>query len=158
MLQREVEWHFNTPLASHFGGAWERLIRSICRVLSSLLSEATFSEEDLITLFAEVESMNNSRPLTPISFVEDFDRPLTPKDLLVLNPNCGLPPMSNNVSDAIFPQRWRQVRHFSDLFRKQWVREYLPSLASRQKWNDRRPYVCKGDVVILKGEDMPRSQ
>ena len=158
LLQREVEWHFNTPLASHFGGAWERLIRSVRRVLSSLHSEATFSEEGLITLFAEVESIINSRPLTPISFVEDFDRPLTPNDLLVLNPDCGLPPMTNNVSGAFFPQRWRQVQHFSDLFWKRWVREYLPSLAPRQKWNDRRPNVCEGDVVILKGEDVPRSQ
>ena len=60
LLQREIEWHFNTPLASHFGGAWERLIRSVRKVMRSLPSGATFSDEGLITLLTEVESIINS--------------------------------------------------------------------------------------------------
>ena len=158
LLQREIEWHFNTPLASHFGGAWERLIRSVRKVMRSLHSGATFSDEGLITLLTEVESIINSRPLTPISFVEDFDRPLTPKDLLVLQPDSGLPPVITRDSDTFFPQRWRHIQHYSDLFWKRWVKEYLPSLVPRQKWYDAKPNVRKGDIVILKNEDMPRSQ
>ena len=34
LVQKEVDWHFNTPLASRFGGSWERLIRSVRKVLT----------------------------------------------------------------------------------------------------------------------------
>ena len=158
LLQREIEWHFNTPLASHFGGAWERLIRSVRKVMRSLHSGATFSDEGFITLLTEVESIINSRPLTPISTVEDFDRPLTPKDLLVLQPDSGLPPVITRDSDTFFLQRWRHIQHYSDLFWKRLVKEYLPSLVPRQKWYDAKPNVRKGDIVILKNEVMPRFQ
>ena len=79
-------------MASHFGGAWERLIRSVRRVLSGIAPETTFSEERLSTFFVEVESILNSRPLTPFSFVDALDRPLTPKDLLLLSAEKELPP------------------------------------------------------------------
>ena len=38
LAKRGIEWTFNTPGASHHGGAWERLIRSTRRILDSLLS------------------------------------------------------------------------------------------------------------------------
>ena len=158
LLQREIDWHFNTPRASHFGGAWERLIRSVRKVLRSLYSDATFSEEGLTTLLTEVESVINSRPLTPISFVDGFERPLTPKDLLVLRPDCGLPPVVTKDSDLFFPRRWRHVQRYADLFWKRWVKEYLPSLVPRQKWLDSKPNVRIGNVVILKNDETPRSQ
>ena len=158
LLQREIDWHFNTPRVSHFGGAWERLIRSVRKVLRSLYSDATFSEEGLTTLLTEVESVINSRPLTPISFVDGFERPLTPKDLLVLRPDCGLPPVVTKDSDLFFPQRWRHVQRYADLFWKRWVKEYLPSLVPRQKWLDSKPNVRIGNVVILKNDETPRSQ
>ena len=56
-LQQKIDWDFNTPRASHFDGAWESLIRSVRKVLRSLHSDATFSEEGLITLLTEVESI-----------------------------------------------------------------------------------------------------
>ena len=149
LLQREIDWYFNTPRASHFGGAWERLIRSVRKILRSLYSDATLSEEGLTTLLTEVESVINSRPLTPISLVDGFERPLTPKDLLVLRPDCGLPLVTKD-SDLFFPQRWRHVQRYADLFWKRWVKEYLPSLVPRQKWFNSKPNVRIGNVVILK--------
>ena len=100
LLQKEIEWHFNAPLASHFGGSWERLIRSVRKVLHSISTETTFSEEGLATLFVEVEGIVNSRPLTPLSFVDGLDKPLTPKDLLMICPDSGLPPVDSSSTDA----------------------------------------------------------
>ena len=39
LTQRGIEWKFNPPAASHQGGVWERLIRSIRRILHSLIGE-----------------------------------------------------------------------------------------------------------------------
>ena len=63
LVQRNVKWNFNVPRASHHGGVWERLIRSIRKVLSGLCKEQILTDESLATLLCEVESILNSRPL-----------------------------------------------------------------------------------------------
>jgi hypothetical protein len=47
------------------GGAWERLIRSVKRILKSMLDEQLVNDETLATTMAEVEAIVNSRPVTP---------------------------------------------------------------------------------------------
>jgi transposase InsO family protein len=66
MIQRHIQWEFNPPSASHFGGVWERLIRSVRKVLYSVMHEQNIhlSDEGLVTLFCEVESILNGRPIT----------------------------------------------------------------------------------------------
>ena len=68
--QKDINWHFNPPRASHSGGAWERLVKSVKKVLTSLAPKTTvFTDEGLSTLFVEVEAIVNSLPLFPVSFV-----------------------------------------------------------------------------------------
>jgi hypothetical protein len=59
-------WKKNPPFASHIGRVWERQIRSVRAVLSSLLKNyGNVPDEELFyTLLAEVEDIVNSRPLT----------------------------------------------------------------------------------------------
>ena len=99
LKQKEIDWHFNTPTPSNFGGSRERLIRSIRRVLTSLTSKTKFSQEGLITLLVEVKSILNDRPSTPVSFVENLQGLSTPKDLLLLCPGSGLSPTSTDNTD-----------------------------------------------------------
>ena len=158
LLQNEIEWSYNTPLASHFGGCWERLIRSVRRTMASFMPGATFTEEGLVTLFAEAEAIINSRPLTPVSFVDELERPLSLNDLLVLRPDVGLPPARTTDSDLVASKSWRQVQAHADLFWKRWVREYLPTLRIRSKWHDVKRNVSVDDVVIVVDESTPRSR
>ena len=91
LQQKEIDWHFNTPTASHFEGVWERLIRSVRKVLGSITGQAVFTDESLSALLVEVENVWNSRPLTPESFVDGSHKPLTTNDFLMVCPDSGLP-------------------------------------------------------------------
>ena len=51
MLERGINWTFNPPGASHPGGVWERMIRSVRWVL---LHQQTVTDEGLQTLFCEI--------------------------------------------------------------------------------------------------------
>ena len=87
-----VQWLFNPPEANHQGGIWERMIRSIRKILGTLLKEQLVKDETLSTLLCEVEKILNDRPLTPISDHPDDPEPLTPNKLLLLKSNSFLPP------------------------------------------------------------------
>ena len=131
LLQKDIKWHFNAPFASHFGGSWERLIRSVHELLGSISTETTFSEEGLAILLVEVEGIIDSRPLTPLSFVDGLDKPPTPKDLQMICPNSGLLAVNSLSTDAYFVSRSGHVQHFADIFWRRWSKEYLLTLNYR---------------------------
>ena len=126
-----VEWHFNAPYASHHGSCWERLIRSVKKVLSALSPRQSYTDESLQTLSTEVETIVNSRPLTPVQFSEVTDKPLTPNDLLLLKTPVGKP--VKNDKNYIRNRR-SQMSYLSNEFWQRWDKEYLPIIAPRTKW------------------------
>ena len=155
LLQKEVKWEFNPPAASHMGGIWERQIRTVRKVLNVILKEQTLDDERLSTLFCEVESIINGRPLTVLSDDPKDESPLTPNHLLLLRGGPELPSGQFDQSD-IYGRRWRHVQFLSDQFWKRWVREYLPTLQLRQKWLQPKRNLRIGDVVLIAGENTPR--
>ena len=65
---------FNPPAVPHMGGVWERLVRSCKKALDVVLQNQVLTDELLLTTFAEVEWLVNSRPLTEVSSdVDDFE-------------------------------------------------------------------------------------
>ena len=64
--QQGIKWTFNPPTASHMGGAWERMIRSVRKILTALTRDQTLDDEAFSTFMTEVEGILNSRPLVPI--------------------------------------------------------------------------------------------
>ena len=64
LMQKGIQWVFNPPAGSHFGEVWERQIRSVRKILRSVLKEQTVNDEFLQTVLCEAESILNDRPLT----------------------------------------------------------------------------------------------
>ena len=155
LLQKEVSWVFNPPTASHMGGVWERLIRSVRSIILSLLSQQPLTDEGLSTLFCTIESVVNGRPLTKLSDDPTDLLPLTPNHLLILRPGKSLPIGVFSESDKM-KRTWRQVQYLADVFWKRWLTEYLPSLQSSRKWLKPRPNLKPGDLVLVKQENTPR--
>ena len=140
------------------GGSWERLIRSVRRILSALLTTQSISDEVLITVMAEAESIINSRPLVPVSFEPGTEEPLTPNHLLLLRSNPNLPPGLFEKRDCYARRRWAQAQYITNQFWHRWVREFLPNIIHRQKWFQKQRNMQKDDVVLLVDESLPRSR
>ena len=97
----DVQWSFNPPEASYQGGIWERMIRSVRKILGVLLKEQLVNDETLSTLLCEVERILNDRPLTSLSDHPNDPEPLTPNKLLLLRSNSCLPPDVFKVTTSI---------------------------------------------------------
>jgi len=61
---KAVRWIFNPPLAPHFGGAHEIMIKAAKKAIHAVLREAEINDEELMTAFMGAEFLLNSRPIT----------------------------------------------------------------------------------------------
>ena len=158
LLQRQIEWQFIPPAASHMGGVWERLVKSVKSVLRALLQDKLVKDEVLTTLMCEVERIMNDRPITPASADSRDAEPLTPSKILLLRSNSCVVPGSFDKKDNYGNRRWRQAQLFADQFWKRWLSEYVPLLQERQKWQSTVRNVTVGDIVLISDEVTPRGQ
>ena len=159
-MEKGIDWKFRPPLASHYGGFYEREIRSIRKVLDAIVQEhkVRLDMDSLNTFMCEVEAILNNRPLFPLTDdPQDLD-PLTPNHLLRLNTAIPFPPCVTEKADVYGRRRWRQVQHLADVFWSRWTREYLPLLQSRQKWKNSQRCHQVGDMVLLVDQLLPRNQ
>ena len=156
--QRNIDWKLNPPGAFQMGGVWERIIRSVRKILRTLLREQLVSGEGLRTLMAEVESILNSRPLTQNSESPADPEALIPNHLLLLRPNLNVSPGVFVKGDLYCQRRWKQVQSLTDVFWRRWLSEYFPSLQERQKWLKPCCNFAVGDLVLIADERVHRGQ
>ena len=156
-----VEWERNPASASHMGGVWERQIRTIRCVLTSLLREhaARLNDEALRTLLVEVEAIVNSRPLSADLLSDDSIEPLTPNQLLTMKTKVVLPPPGVfQAADVYCRKRWRAVQHLANVFWERWKKEFISTMQQRQKWTSVSPNLAVGDIVLVADLDVKRNR
>lgn len=152
-----VKWNFNPPTAPHMGGAWERLIQSVKKVLKEMLTSRYPQEYVLRTLFAEIENIVNSRPMTHVSIDPYDESPLTPNHFLIGPQNIALPFSETNSGDLHQLSMWRASQKLADIFWKRWTEEYVPTLIRSTKWYQDRKGIKLGDVVLIVDSNGPRN-
>lgn len=166
MRAREVEWYncpmpkwrFQPPTASHMNGVWERLIRSVRKSMKAVLGHpnALVGSETLRTVFAEVVSILNGRPLCPSSDDPNDLEPLTPSHFLLQRQNMAIPPGLFPKEDLYCRKQWRCAQFLANCFWTRWIREYIPTLQLRQKWLFKRRNLAINDLVLLVDNITPR--
>ena len=117
--------------------------------MQALMKEQIFDDEGLCTLLCEVESIVNGRPITKQSDDHRELEPLTPNHLLLLRAGSAIPPGIFIKEDNYCRRRWRQVQYLADVFWRRWVKEYLPSLQQRQKWNGQHQNIGLNDFILI---------
>ena len=154
-------WTFNPP-SSHpirwMGGAWEALIKSVKRTLKAIERDRLFTKETLHKFVCEVESILNNRPITPSS--DDIN------DYEALNPNYILlgHSLSNHAPGVFrdnkinYRKKWCAVQAATNMFWSCWLKEYLPTLVQKRKWNYPTENLNVGDLVVIQTDNIPRSQ
>ncbi|XP_063834897.1 uncharacterized protein LOC135084084 [Ostrinia nubilalis] len=156
-VNNHMNWHFIPPASPHWGGAWERLIRTVKTSLKVVLKERAPREETLITLLAEVENMINSRPLSHVSVDPSTVETLTPNHFLLGN-SSNLPTIGEfDDSDLYLRKLWRKAQRMADMFWNRWVKEVLPDMLPRRKWNEERAPLQVGDLVLVVDPSSPRN-
>ncbi|PIK58104.1 hypothetical protein BSL78_04960 [Apostichopus japonicus] len=76
------KWVLNPPLAPHFGGIHESMIKSAKRAIYAILENADITDEELFSAIVGAEGLINSRPITYQSANTKDDVPLTPNHFL----------------------------------------------------------------------------
>lgn len=157
LAEEQIRFRFNPPNAPHFGGSWEREVRSVKTALRTTLGVQSVSEEMLRTVLLEVESILNSRPLGYVSTDLADPDPVTPNSLLMGRPDCLLPPVVYPESELLSRRRWRHAQVLADHFWKHYIRHFLPTLQARQKWQTEKNDITVGTVVLIVDPQTPRA-
>ena len=151
-----IQWHFNPPLAPHFGGAHESMIKSVKKAINAMLGNADITDEELITAVTGAEGLMNSRPLTYQSANPADDVPLTPNHFLHGQIGGQFAPTSADETQYNPQKRWRRIQELVRHFWHRWLRELLPALSSRKKWYQERRDLQIGEVVLVVSPDTAR--
>ncbi|KAL1265253.1 hypothetical protein QQF64_003280 [Cirrhinus molitorella] len=157
LAKQKIDFRFNPPAAPHFGGTWEREIKSVKMALNTVIGVQPVSEEVLHTVLLEVEAILNSKPLGySSSSVDDLDA-VTPNVLLMGRLDGALPPVVYPRSEGLSRRRWRHCQVLADHFWARFIRCYLPTLQCRQKWHGTPADLTEHSVVLVMDPQFPRA-
>ena len=159
LVQEGITWRFNPPASPHFGGVWERLVRSCKKAMYAVLGSRSVTEDVLSTTMCLVEQILNGRPITPVSSdVQDLEA-LTPNHFLLGYNNVCLPCLPYASDFVDHRKLFRQTQAYADLIWNRFRKEYVPLLNNRSKWKqESKRAIATGDLVWIIEDSDKRGQ
>ncbi|XP_066157588.1 uncharacterized protein [Euwallacea fornicatus] len=156
--QEGVQWHFIPPQSPHFGGLWEAGVKSVKHHLKRVAGNANLTFEHLITLLAQIESILNSRPLSPLSQDPNDLTPLSPAHFLIGRSLTELPDPDLQHIPANRLSVFQRIQQIKQHLWTRWSKEYVSELQQRVKWKARQQDVQEGVLVLVKEDNLPPSK
>ena len=142
LAHKGIKWRFNPP--------------SLKRVLYIILGTRRLTDEVLSTTFCLVEHALNSRPLTPVSASPSDLGALTPNHFLLGNQARSLPSIIG-VDEFDHRKRYARAQSYANAFWSRWIKEYVPALNRRSRWQTPAEHNLKtDDLVWVVEETHPR--
>ncbi|XP_075161068.1 uncharacterized protein LOC142233891 [Haematobia irritans] len=149
-------WHFIPPHAPHMGGLWEAAVKSMKSHLRKAAGNLKFTFEEFSTLLVRIESVLNSRPLSPMSEDPAEITALTPGHFLRRSAMISVPEQCSNNINLI--NRWQKLKTIQFNFAKRWKNEYISNFQKRYKWKTEQQNLREGDLVIIKEDNLPPTE
>jgi hypothetical protein len=149
-----ISFHFIPSYSPVFGGLWEAGIKSIKYHMKRVIGNIVFTYEEMYTVLVQIESILNSRPLTPMSRDPNDMTYLTPSHFLTGSSLTSYPDtdLTNvNLGKLSF---WKQCVQMQQHFWQQWHKQYLVMLQSRPKWRNESPNIEIGTLVLLREDNV----
>jgi len=141
-----IQWFFNPPIAPHFGGVYEIMVKATKRALYATIGTGDLNEEDFRTAVSKVAWMLNQRPIQRTGDASDWQT-LTPNHFINVPEGATFPPELPNTKNSLQSRLKHQIEvqlHFWKRFQK----EIVPLLAPRSKWFQRIENLKEGDLIV----------
>jgi hypothetical protein len=100
-IDHEIIWKISPPSAPNFCGIWERPIGSSKRAMRAVLESRSVSDEVLLTVFAEVASLLNSRPWANVQTDPSEPKPLSSFHFIHETPHPHRAPDNEEAFDGL---------------------------------------------------------
>ena len=151
-----IEWHFNPPNASHFGGIFEIIVKALKRALKVIIGRCDLDEEAFRTTVSKVAFMLNNRPIQPAGSIHDLE-PLTPNHFIFSDlANSVFPPDFPEDAKTSLDRKLKLQVQVQKFVWKRFFQEIVPMLGPRRKWSQEKESLSVDDVVIELDENQPR--
>lgn len=147
-----ITFKFSPAYAPHFGGIWEAGVKTAKYHLKRIAGNSSLTFEELYTLFAQIEAIMNSRPITSMSADPSDLSALTPGHFLVGRPLTSLP---SPIIQRGGLNRYKLIERLKNHFWSRWRKDYLTTLQQRVKWQRKQDHVRVGDLVFILDDQLP---
>ena len=118
-------------------------------MLYSILGTRRLTNEVLHTTFCLVENALNSRLLTPVSADPCDLNALTPNHVLLGEHSTGIPSVVGN-NEFDHRKRYDRAKSYANVIWSRWIKEYVPTLNRRSKWQTpAEQHLKTGDLVWI---------
>lgn len=154
---QSIEWKFIPPYSPHMGGICESSIKSAKNLFKAVVNQTSLTFEELTTVFAQVEAILNSRPLSAMSSDPQDFVALTPGHFLIGTSLLALPEEDVTSSSSNRLDRYNLLTQIQQNFWKRWSREYLSQLQFRSKWKRAcsNSQLKLGALVLIRDDNAP---
>ena len=156
LAHKGIKWKFTPPSAPHQVGNWEKLVRSFRWVLYTIFGTRRLTDEMLNTTFYLVEHALNARPSRPVSADQSNLGAITPNYFLFCSQATGTPSIVG-VDEFNRRRRYARGQSYVHAIWARWLKEYVPALNRRSKWQTAAEQHLKiGYLVGIVEDSNPR--
>lgn len=148
-----INFHFVPPYSPHFAGLAEAAVKSTKHHLVRVLGNSHLTFEELCTVLFQIESILNSRPITPLSSDPNDLEALTPGHFIIGRPLTAVPQSDYSDINMNRLNRYQRTQQLQQHFWSRWSKEYVSELQQRQKWNLHTDNVLTKDIMVLIKDD-----
>ncbi|XP_028171140.1 uncharacterized protein LOC114360595 [Ostrinia furnacalis] len=153
--QEGIKFIFTPTYAPHFGGIWEAGVKAAKYHAKRVIGNSHLTFEEITTLFAQIESILNSRPLYPLSSSPNDLLSLTPGHFLIGRPLTSIPSANLENAKEHSLKRFARLEQIHQHFWRRWSKEYIAELQQRIKWRNDTSRLNVGDLVLLQEDNTP---